>query len=185
MKQQNVFHQIIEQRVEVTKLMDQYWELYSNIDTWQFWFNLLMLIIPLLVLYFLLDRRRVFEIGFYGFAIHSLGLYLDVYGIKEGLWSYPYQLSVKFAANLALDASLIPIFFMLIYQYTYHKPKVFYPLTLLGMIFFAYLFKPFLVLLDLFWMSENMNYSKLFFVYFVGIGSAVVITNIFHKLSKQ
>lgn len=35
-----------------------YWQLYSNVDTWQFWIHAAFLVVPLIVLYFAIDRQK-------------------------------------------------------------------------------------------------------------------------------
>ncbi|WP_227413546.1 CBO0543 family protein [Cytobacillus luteolus] len=142
LSQVDLFESLVEKRVQFNNEIDQYWEQFSNIDTWQFWACVAMLIIPLIILFVLLDRTRVFEIGFYGFSIHAITLYLDTYGIKEGLWGYPFQLSPYIVSNFTLDASLIPVTFMLIYQFTFHRSRLFYISNLAGIIAFAFILKP-------------------------------------------
>jgi len=41
-----------------------YWYQYSNLSTWQFWINVFAVILSLVVLYFFIDRRHVFLVGF-------------------------------------------------------------------------------------------------------------------------
>ncbi|MEK1831553.1 hypothetical protein AAAC51_29750 [Priestia megaterium] len=49
-----------------------YWAKYSDWGTWQFWILLALLVLPLVLLYFTIDRRRIFEVFFFGYAAHLL-----------------------------------------------------------------------------------------------------------------
>ncbi|MCP8967779.1 CBO0543 family protein [Ectobacillus ponti] len=181
----SMFQEVVHARVEASRWIEEYWEKYSNIDTSGFWICVVLFFVPLLVLYRLLDRKRVFEVGFYGFAVHAITLYVDAYGVKEGLWGYPYMIAPKVVASLVLDSSLIPVAFMLIYQYTFHKPARFYMWSLAGTIAFSFLLKPILRLSGLFWMSADMNYFKLFGFYLLDIALAIVIVKVFHQAARQ
>ncbi|WP_335868965.1 CBO0543 family protein [Bacillus sp. 2205SS5-2] len=178
------FEQLVEKTVKLNTEIQQYLYQYSSFDVWEYWVNLLMLLLPIVLLYFLLDRKRIFEIGFYGFAIHALSIYVDIYGVKEGLWGYPFQISSRVASNFALDSAMIPVIFMLIYQYTYHKFRVYFLTCILGVFFFSFLLKPTLRFFDLFWMSDDMNYFKLVIAYGIVVVGATLVTFGFHKLSR-
>lgn len=90
---------------EHTQVMTEYWRQYSHAGTWQFWVNVAMLVVPLVVLYFTLDRRKVFLICFYGFSFHTLVAYVDSYMNRAGLWNYPYMIFPYMPSNLSIDAS--------------------------------------------------------------------------------
>lgn len=85
-QQRSFFDRLVSIQEKYTKEAQEYWSLYSNIDSWQFWVVLLMLVVPLIVLYFTIDRKRIFIIGFFGFAVHMLFFYADATGIRFGLW---------------------------------------------------------------------------------------------------
>ncbi|WP_235801514.1 DUF2781 domain-containing protein [Heyndrickxia acidiproducens] len=59
-----------------------YWEKYSSFNTWQFWLTIAFLLLPLIALYFFIDRKRALPLGFsdltfmYGFltSTHLAGL---------------------------------------------------------------------------------------------------------------
>lgn len=53
---------LVEQNLSRTEL--QYWLHYSGFNTWQFWVNILMLVIPLIVLFFAIDRKKYIFWGF-------------------------------------------------------------------------------------------------------------------------
>ncbi len=50
---------------ELNSLITAYWNDYSNLSSWQFWVVLFIMIIPLVILYFTVDRQRIFELFFF------------------------------------------------------------------------------------------------------------------------
>lgn len=184
-KQKEMFLKLTERRTEFFQDLDKYWQQYSSFDTWQFWTNVFMLLIPLFIFYKVLDRKRAFEIGFYGFAVHTITSYLDIFGIRMGYWGYPYQISTYIAANVALDAALIPVSFMLIYQYTYKNKKKYYLTSLLGIGAFSFILKPILKSHGLFYMGEGFTYLHLSMYYLAGIGFATIVVMIFHAFQDK
>ncbi|RFU60989.1 hypothetical protein D0466_19900 [Peribacillus glennii] len=172
---------------EVTHLQEEYWFLHSNIDSWQFWVMLLMLVIPLIVLYFAIDKRKdkLFLILFYGFNIHVWFTYIDSIGVRHGYWTYPYYLTPYFPFSFSLDSSLIPVAFLLVYQWTLNYNKNFYLYSIGLSIIIAFGLKPLLDSANLFELNKGMNYFYLFLLYcFIFILSKLII-EIFLKIQKR
>jgi len=72
---------IHEQSDKLQELLSSYWHQYSDFGNWQFWVVLASLVLPLVLLYFTVDRTRIFEVFFSGIRFicfgHILILYLD------------------------------------------------------------------------------------------------------------
>ncbi|WP_280169415.1 hypothetical protein [Priestia megaterium] len=49
---------------KVNSSFTSYWAEYSDWGTWQFWALFASLVLPLVVLYFTVDRKRIFELFF-------------------------------------------------------------------------------------------------------------------------
>src|SRR3954462_6203964 len=88
---------IKEQQVAASKWL-HYWQEYSAFDTWQFWLHVIMLVAPLIVLYFSMDWKRALQLGFYGFNVHVWFGYIDVFGTTQTFWIYSYKM-VPFIPN--------------------------------------------------------------------------------------
>lgn len=110
---------------KVTSLMYSYWHKYSDWGNWQFWVILLFLLAPLIVLLIKLDRRRALEILFFGYTVHMLWTYTDLSLIRLGFIDHYYFILPFLPQGLGLTASLIPVSFMLVYQYCSKHDKVF------------------------------------------------------------
>jgi len=177
------FDKILYGRKENTDSLINYWIDYSNPSTWQFWVLVAVLLVPLLILYFKIDKSKVFLIGFYGYNVHVFFTFIDIFGINRGYWHYPYQV-IPALPSISLDTSLVPVAFMLIYQWTLNNHKNYYIFAILTAAIFAFIFKPVLVSIDLFRMYGKINYFHLFIGYVVVLLIAKFITWLFHKLYK-
>ncbi|ARK31939.1 CBO0543 family protein [Halalkalibacter krulwichiae] len=170
------------QELGVTLL--DYWQQYSGLNTIQFWINLIMLLAPLVILYMKIDRSRALLLGFFGFNVHTWFTYIDNVGVRFGFWSYPYQAIPFLPVHFGLDAALIPVSFMLLYQYCLNHEKNFYVFALGLCAGLSFVFKPYLVIFNLFQLHNGANYFYLFVFYLIIVGLAIVITNLFLHFEK-
>src|SRR5690625_1557519 len=102
---------------EINQYQIEYWQSFSYFTTWQFWALVLMLILPLIVLFIAIDKSKILLLGFFGFNYHVWFSYTNSIGIGLGLWEYPYHL-IPGLPSFSLDASFVPVSFMLLYQWT-------------------------------------------------------------------
>ncbi|CAM4398073.1 CBO0543 family protein [Paenibacillus tarimensis] len=181
---QELFEKLVALHEKLSQDSIHYWKLYSGFNTWQFWACLAIMVGPIIVIYFTIDRRRIFHIGFFGFAVHVLFAYFDASGIRYGLWGYPYQV-LPFLPSLSLDAAIIPVAIMLVYQWTVKHSKNFYLYAFLTAIAFGFAFKPLLVSLNLFEMYKWVNYPFIFLIYLVLFVLAYWLTRLFLRMKRE
>ncbi|MFS0634930.1 CBO0543 family protein [Mesobacillus foraminis] len=184
-EQSRLLESLREQSHQLGDKWVNYWQTYSYIDTWQFWLNLVFLVLPLIILYFKLDKSRALQLGFFGFSGHVLSTYVDSYSTRFGHWEYPYQVIPVLPLSIGLDTSLIPVAYMLVYQWTIHHKKNYYIATTILAAFFAFIFKPILSALHLFQLSEGNNYFHVFLWYFLGGILSKWVTNIFLRFERE
>lgn len=182
--QSDFFEEINKMQEEVAKLQEEYWSTYSNIDTWQFWLMIAMLILPLIVLFIAIDKTKLFLILFFAFNIHVWFAYIDSYGVRRAFWEYPYSLTPYFPFSMSLDGALVPVAFMLVYQWTLNKKKNFYLYATGLAAIFSFIFKPFLVSINLFGINKGFNYFYLFLLYCLLFLISIGITNLFIKFKN-
>jgi hypothetical protein len=169
---------------DLSQLQIEYWHMFSDLGTWQFWVVLMTLILPLIVLFFSIDREKTLLLGFFGLNYHVWFAYVNTIGISMGLWEYPYQL-LFFIPSFALDASLVPISFMLLYQWTLNHQKNKYLYSVLLSAIFAFVIKPIMVYFHFFYMFKGVNYFHLFLFYLAFFIVSKWITNLFLWLGKK
>ncbi|WP_053601123.1 CBO0543 family protein [Bacillus sp. FJAT-18017] len=125
-KQQDMINNIESLEKSLTEVWNTYWREYSSFDSLQFWVNAALLIVPLILLFFTIDRKRAFLLGFYGFCVHFIFTYIDAYNSTHGKVFYPYKVFPILPSSFTLDVSLIPVVFMLTYQWTLNRNKNYY-----------------------------------------------------------
>ncbi|MBP3952379.1 hypothetical protein [Bacillus suaedae] len=170
---------------DLTKAINQYWKAFSSFDTWQFWLACLMLVLPLIAFYFFVDRKKLFIICFFGYTYHVFLSYFDAFMNRHNFWEYPYFLFPFLTSNIAIDAALLPVSYLLLYQYVINNNKNFYLYSLLLSLLFAFAFAGALQLLGLFRLTNGMNN---FYLLLVDYGLALLsywLTSIFIFFSKQ
>lgn len=181
--QKTIINHIQQLNGEIISTWLNYWYKYSYLNTWQFWIILALFIVPLIALYFLIDRKKALLIGFYGYNVHVWFTYIDTYGGATNLWFYPYKIIPFFTTSFSLDVSLVPVLFMLVYQWTINHNKNYYLYIFLLVVFMAFVFKRVMVDLGLFQLTHS-NYFILFLGYFVIALISKLITNIFIWFEK-
>lgn len=184
-EQQQQLDQLRAAEVGVSGSWMDYWSQYSNMSTWQFWMNSLFLIVPLVVIWFVIDRRKAFLIGFYGLNIHVWFTYADLIGTRSGFWEYPYRIMPFTSMNMALDVSLVPVSYMLLYQWILHHNRNYYWYAAGLSAFLAFLFKPFMVVLSLFQMYNGVTFFTLFLLNLTIMLVSKWITDIFLYLQSR
>ncbi|MFZ3579153.1 CBO0543 family protein [Virgibacillus sp. DJP39] len=183
-KQLELLNKIRSMAEEVTQLQIEYWKSFSDFGIWQFWVVSLMLIVPLIVLFISIDKGKMLLLGFFGLNYHIWFAYVNSIGISLGLWEYPYQIA-PFLPSFSLDASFVPVSFMLLYQWTLNHKKNIYLYSVLLSAIFAFVLKPIMVNFHFFHMFKGVNYVHLFLFYVAFFIVSKLITNLFIWLQQK
>lgn len=184
MTEKELYYQIYEKKEQLASLLENHWQLYSNMSTWFFWANLLTFVVPLIILYFLVDRKRIFEISFFGYSIHIIWVTIDGFLTDNNYFNHPHSLSYVLPEGITVTAVLFPVVFMLIYQYCTNNDKNFYIYSIIGAFIFAFGYGSFAVAVEMLRMHEGMNLIYLFIIDAVVVLIAFGMTNLFHKIKN-
>lgn len=103
--------------------------------SYQWWLLIIFTIVPWLIWWKLVDRRRLKAILACGLMIALLAIILDDIGLTMSLWAYPYQTFFVTSRMNSVDMAILPVFYMLIYQYFTKWPH--YTAVVLLFAFFA------------------------------------------------
>lgn len=166
-KQIEELNRLNELQKELTTGSIHYWNQYSSFDDWHFWLMVILGILPLVLLYFFIDRKRMFHLGFFGFSVHILHSYTDIAAAQIGTWTYPYKLIPIFPISFTFDASFIPVTFMLVYQWTLNHKKNFYLYAAIPAFFFGFVAKPLLVAINIAKPGAGGQGLKAYFILFI------------------
>lgn len=178
------FDKIVKMIEGAQAALNKYFFDYRIFTTFEYWLMIFFLIAPLVLLYFKIDKSKLFEICFYGYNIHVLFGYIDLYGRNLGYWNYPFPVLPPIT-GLSLDASLVPVTFMLVYQWTIKRKKNYYIYSLLTAVIFSFLFKPVLVRMGLFKLYQEINYIHLLICYVIVVFVAKWMMDLFLWIRRK
>ncbi|RKD25776.1 hypothetical protein BEP19_02215 [Ammoniphilus oxalaticus] len=153
---------IYKESEDLNSIITTYWRHFSDWGHWQFWVVVAMFVIPLIVVYFKVDRARIFEIFFFGYTGHMLWGYSNLAMENMTVIVRKYFLIPPLQTSIAMTASLLPASYLLLYQYCTNKNKNFYLYTIGLSAVFAFGVVPIERWLDLIDIRKGMNFFYIF-----------------------
>ena len=181
---EQLIDKIKELQINHSNSLLEYWFRFSFINTWQFWLFFALLIIPLIAIYKLIDKKRAMLIGFFGFNVHVWFTYMDLIGGSRNFWFYPYKVVPFLPTSFPLDVSFVPVCYMFFYQWTLHRKKNYYLYMLVLCMLLSFVFEPILVMLGLIELNKGTTYFHLLLGYTSVALISKIITNIFIKFEN-
>ncbi|WP_308634382.1 CBO0543 family protein [Paenibacillus silvisoli] len=93
----------------------EHYRIYS-LNSWQFWTVLPLSIAFIVIVWRLIDRRRLQELLFFALVWEAVAQVLDDIGTNFLLWTYPIKVTPLYTIFIN-NVFYIPLTFMLVYQY--------------------------------------------------------------------
>lgn len=157
----------------------EYWSNYTFL-TWEWWFLFFLLLVPWIIWWKIVDRKRLFEILTFGFMVMVVSIIFDAIGVEFDWWNYRYQLVPLFDILIVFDFSVMPVIYMVAYQYFRDWNKFILVFIIIASIF-AFVAEPLLVKLT-FYQLFAWEYYYSFPIY---IGIAVVLKGFMAVLKRK
>ncbi|MDD3023936.1 MAG: hypothetical protein PHE26_08565 [Syntrophomonadaceae bacterium] len=152
----------------------------DKVISFQYFFLVVLLILPWVIWWKVADRKRITEIFAFGLLISVISSFLNGNGLNLLLWSYPYSLLPSSERAYVFSLSALPVAFMIIYQY-YPRLMRFGIATLIFSAFMAFVVQPILSLLDLYKLN-NWNYFYSFLsLLFLSLVSKLIHQKVLHR----
>jgi len=85
--------------------------------TWQWWILVGLLIVPWIVWWILVDKKRLTPLCLIGMFVLATVSWMDDLGSDLNLWYYPFKIVPVFPQIVPINYAVLPVTFMLIYQY--------------------------------------------------------------------
>ncbi len=148
--------QELELQSQADALLREYW-LKENFLTWEWWLLVALTIVPWIIWWRFVDRKRIFEILTYGFLVMVVSVFFDAIGVEFDLWDYQYRLIPLFDVMIVYCISVMPVIYMLIYQY-YNSWKSFIAANIIVSAVFAFISEPLLVKMGIYIMFKWQHY---------------------------
>lgn len=158
----------------------------DELFSYQWWLIVVMMLTCWVVWGILLDRKRFRNILLIGCLSMGFALVLDDIGLTMARWNYPYKI-VYFTTRLSLvDMVILPVAFMLIYQYC-RKWATYIIFSVLFALFAAFIAEPIFVKLNMYTIIDwHYMYSAPIYVAIgVVVKGIVDITEFLEKKAKK
>lgn len=107
---------------EITALKKELHELFmkhyaeQELFSVNWWIAVALLVIPLIVWWRMVDRKRLREIMIFGFGCNVIAGFLDVFLSDYMLWEYPVRVIPQISLFIPVDYVIVPVVGMYLYQ---------------------------------------------------------------------
>lgn len=142
------YEQILNIAKEHWQLQYQHW-LYDDFRKWTWWLQLVVGIIPLLIWWKIVDRKRLLEIIVYGLLVNVTSIILDTLGYATVIWDYPDRFLPALPSIIPIDVVVVPVTFMIVYQYCNTWKSFVTVITGIALLY-AFVAEPLMVALNLY-----------------------------------
>ncbi|MFZ5986951.1 MAG: CBO0543 family protein [Bacillota bacterium] len=174
-----LLEKIIELKKQHMSLSFEHWISYELLR-WQWWLSIVLLVVPLFVWWKLVDKKRILEIAVYGLIVNTAASFLDVIGYEFALWEYPIKVLPNLPKLFPVDFIIIPVSYMLIYQY-FPDWKYFIISNTILSAFFSFIAEPLLTVVDIYRLI-HWSYLYSFPIYII---ISVLCRLIAEKIAKK
>jgi hypothetical protein len=110
---------LLEQIIQLKKLLrDLFLRHYLNYEllSWVWWVGIACIIIPFLIWWKVVDKKRLLEICLFGLIVNVSCCFLDVMGSELVLWEYPIHILPQIPLLFPVDFVIVPVIKMIVYQ---------------------------------------------------------------------
>jgi len=154
---------IYQAHMAFTQQRIDYW-VQNNLFTWQWWFLVVILILPWFLWWKVVDKKRILSILSMGLVVIGTANWMDQVGNELGWWYYPYRILPFVSQFGPVNYSSMPISYMLLYQ-IYPRWSAFLVAAVITAAVFTWVIEPLFIWLGMyhvvFWKS---SYSFLIYI---------------------
>ena len=156
----------VEQLAEMSRLLSQAridnW-LGECLGSWRWWVLVFLMFAPWFIWTKVVEKKQIHELALFGMFIMVNSIILDELGFELSMWNYPIYIIPVFPRLSSVDYTVVPIVFMLLYQYFPIWKSFFWSLVALSAIF-SFLVEPLIVNLG-FYVLIKWMYPYSFIIY--------------------
>lgn len=125
---------IVQAQSVFTDMRMEQW-LQDTVFTWQWWLLIALLIVPWIVWGILVDKKRFTAIILLGMFVLATASWMDDLGSDLILWYYPYKLLPVYPQLVPINYAVLPVIYMLVYQYFPLWPSYIKAIVIMTVIF--------------------------------------------------
>lgn len=150
------FKDVINARGNYISLQKQLW--FQHVFSFQWWFLLILTVVPWIMWWKIVDKNRRAEILIFGIIVAFISANMDMVGRNYMLWNYPINLHWTLSApSTPFDVTLLPVAYMLCYQFGRSWKSFF-----IGVVLFSGAFSVGEYLFEAIKIYEEKNWSSLY-----------------------
>ncbi|QOR67155.1 hypothetical protein IM538_03110 [Cytobacillus suaedae] len=151
--------------------------------TWNWWFLVAFILIPLVIWIKVVDRKRILEIMFVWTLVIIPTSYLDAIGVDLKFWVYPVQFVPITPRALPFDVFMVGVTFMLLYQYFSTWRSYLIALFIMALLF-AFIGEPISKRLNLVYYIKWKYHFSFFYYVLLGVTVRAIVLKC-KKLSEN
>lgn len=144
----NMYHKLIETLQDFSEISETHW-FEKELFTLQWWVFAAVMVLVWWIWWRLVDRGRMLEILFVGLLSSIIAIILDIMGSEAVWWSYPVRVFPKIPRLIPIDIGVIPVTYMLLYQYYSSWKKYLFASIIMGLTY-TFIAEPLLVWMKLY-----------------------------------
>jgi hypothetical protein len=148
--------QLVEMVRQLTQARIENW-LGECVGTWRWWFLVALLVIPWITWFKVVDKKKFIELSLFGLITILVTNILDELGFELSLWNYPLEIIPMFPRLISIDYAILPIIYMLLYQYFPNWKNLFWAMTIASA-FFSFIIEPLMVFLGFYQLLTWKHY---------------------------
>jgi len=142
------FEQVLDAEEKVTQIEYMHW-IKNEVFTFQFWLLVAMLIVPWIIWWKLVDKKKFLEISIYGLLVITVVTFLDEVGCQLNLWEYRFDIEPLFPRLIPMNFAMFPVGYTLVYQY-FPKWKSFIIANIVTGALFAFVGEPIFIAIKIY-----------------------------------
>ncbi|MBU2702681.1 hypothetical protein Ga0466249_003816 [Sporomusaceae bacterium BoRhaA] len=148
--------QLAEMVRQLTQARIENW-LGECFGTWRWWLLVALLIMPWIAWFKLVEKKKIVELSLYGIIIMVVTITLDEVGFVLSMWHYPLDVFPMLPRLTSIDYALLPVTYMLIYQY-FSSWKSFFRVMAIASAFFSFIAEPLMTFLGFYQLLTWKHY---------------------------
>ena len=142
--------ELLDAEAKYHHVLRTYWH-ENNFLTYNWWFLVILSIVPAIVWWIRVDKTRLIENTAFGLFYGVIAIFLDSIGSNAMVWTYPVRLTPYLNPQLyPYDVGVVIIPFMFVYERYSMSFKKFFISTGVLSLFLAFVAEPFMVHLGIY-----------------------------------
>jgi len=153
---------------------------YDKVISFQWFFLVVLLILPWFLWWRVVDRKQIAEIFSYGLLISLISSLFNGNGLNLILYSYPYKLLPFSPRAYSFSLTVLPVAYMLLYQY-FTTRRSFAIACVVFSAVTAFVIQPILAWMDIYKLIKWNYFYSFLVLLFIGLMARLIHNYVINK----